>query len=207
MPPWAPHSELDTLTERHISVLMSSWSSPVSVPCIPPLVAYCLQIIVPSRKEANDINVGYWYPNICKITNKIIFMIKTSCHSLWFHVKWYLPLLCNRSFIEIRIKSRNSIKSFHLLSVAVEVVATKFFSATHWHCEGNKRENVRCWLVVVSQKPWQSPPRLTISWVCVSPLILIIRTLEGKEQGRLTNLRKKISLDIRYHPARDPYVW
>ena len=147
MPPWAPHSELDTLTERHISVLMSSWSSPVSVPCIPPLVAYCLQIIVPSRKEANDINVGYWYPNICKITNKIIFMIKTSCHSLWFHVKWYLPLLCNRSFIEIRIKSRNSIKSFHLLSVAVEVVATKFFSATHWHCEGNKRENVRCWLV------------------------------------------------------------
>ena len=44
----------------------------------------------------------------------------------------------------------------------------------------NKREGDS----LASQPPCQSPPGLAISWVCVSPLILIIRTEEGDDGGR-----------------------
>ena len=61
----------------------------------------------------------------------------------------------------------------------------------------------------LSSRVSQSPPRLAISWVCVSPLILIIRTEEG-DDGRRG--RREDTGEIDKSPGeniirKDPYVW
>ena len=49
---------------------------------------------------------------------------------------------------------------------------------------GCKQEGEMILVWHLSRRVCQSPPSLAISWVCVSPLILIIRTEEGDDGRR-----------------------